>query len=477
MNERNQEHPSRKKPQPEYEYEDEIELMDYINVIWKKKWLILIPTFILVVLAAVYSLLQTPVWKVESILQPSKFFTQNEQGEYKEIIVTPPKQIASQINRDTYNHLLAAELNIDIRGFPKIEAETVQDTNLVAIATKVAEVEKGKEILLSLFKHLKRDLDKKVDVEMKNVDTQIKGKNNLIDNVNTQIENLNNKIELQKITIEDKQNAIKTKKNRIKDKENLIKTKQNAIKSKNLNIESKEIEKNVIKENIKSLQNKLEISKERAQALTEEMKEVKQRIQKIEEEQRKVLQKGTNKNALSILLYSNEIQNNFRYYNTLDEKLSNERVTQENITFSIDEKKESLKQIDNQIEQINTEIDNIRTEIDNIRTQIDDIHTQIDNIKNEIGKVENSIESIRNDITTKRNQIENIRNEIAFLKDKKARIDYAQLIKEPTSSLGPVAPKKKRNVVIAGVLGLFIFTLLAFFIEYIQKQKSQEESR
>jgi len=53
------------------------------------------------------------------------------------------------------------------------------------------------------------------------------------------------------------------------------------------------------------------------------------------------------------------------------------------------------------------------------------------------------------------------------------RIDYTQFIKEPTSSLYPVSPKKKRNVMIAGILGLMIFTMLAFFLEYIEKQKAK----
>jgi capsular polysaccharide biosynthesis protein len=56
--------------------------------------------------------------------------------------------------------------------------------------------------------------------------------------------------------------------------------------------------------------------------------------------------------------------------------------------------------------------------------------------------------------------------------EKKGRIDYAQLIKDPTSSLYPISPKKKLNILIAGILGLMIFTILAFFLEYIEKQKN-----
>jgi capsular polysaccharide biosynthesis protein len=54
-------------------------------------------------------------------------------------------------------------------------------------------------------------------------------------------------------------------------------------------------------------------------------------------------------------------------------------------------------------------------------------------------------------------------------------LDYAQLIKEPTSSLYPVAPRKKVNVAIAGVLGLNMFTMLAFFLEYLEKNKTRNK--
>ena len=88
-------------------------------------------------------------------------------------------------------------------------------------------------------------------------------------------------------------------------------------------------------------------------------------------------------------------------------------------------------------------------------------------IKNEIKTVKNAIEKIKNIINTQE-------TEINLLEDKKARIDYTQLIKEPTSSLYPVSPRKKLNVLIAGILGLFIFAILSFFLEYLEKQKTKK---
>jgi len=71
--------------------------------------------------------------------------------------------------------------------------------------------------------------------------------------------------------------------------------------------------------------------------------------------------------------------------------------------------------------------------------------------------------------------ISQIENTVNDLNEKRGRIDYAQLIKEPTSSLSPVSPRKKRNVLIAGILSLMIFTILAFFLEYIRKNRAKED--
>lgn len=453
--------------------ENEIELIDYLNILWKRKWLIIIPTFILVVAVGIYSFFLPKIYEIDAILLPSKFFAQTDQGKFEETVIVDPKQIAEQINEASYNHLIAAELNLNIKGFPKLRAENLKDTNLVRVSLREQEPEKAKLILRSLFNHLKADLDIKIDVENKGIDTQIESRKNSIKSKEVEIKDKENVIKLQEFSIKDRKNEIKTKQNRIKEKQNFIKTKENAIKLKNLNIESKEIEKKRKGKEINTLENKIKISEEREKSIREEMKEVKKRIDKIEEEQRKVLKKESDKNALSILLYSNEIQNNLKYHNTLDEKLTNEKITQENLNLTIEEKKESIKQIDNQIEQIKTRIDDTKVEMDDIRTQIDDIETQIDNIKNEIEKINYEINTVTNSITIKYNDIDNINNDISFLRERKARMDYTQLIKKPTSSLGPVSPKKRLNIIFAGIVGLLLFTLLTFFLEYIERQKNK----
>jgi len=398
------------------EYEQEKQLIDYLNVIWKRKWLIVIPTFILCVAVGIYSFLMPDVWEVDSIILPSKFIVQTEQGQFQEVLVADPSQISSQINQNTFNNLIAAELNINIREFPELEAEKLKDTNLIRISLKTQETDQAKTILLFLFNHLKSELDKKIDVEIKSIDTQISSSENLIN--------------LKNLTIEDRNNAIKIKKN--------------DIKIKKIDISSREIEKTKVSQEIQSAKNKQKISEERVNSIIEEMKSVKKRIDDLEEQQKKVLEQSKEGiEAISLLLYSSEVQQNFRYYNTLDEKINTEKISQENLNLLQLAKKEEIKQLDTQIEKLNTEIDNL--------------NTQVNEIKNDINKI--------------RNEIEDVNNQIALQKEKKGRIDYAKMIKAPTSSLNPVAPKKKRNVMLAGIIGLMIFSFLAFFLEYIEEQK------
>ena len=333
------------------EYEDEIELMDYLNVIWKKKWLIILPTLFCVVIAGIISFRLPHIWEVDAIIQPSKILVKTEQGQFEEVVVVSPKQIVGQISQEVYNRLIGAELNLDIRTFPTLKAENLRDTNLVRVSVREKDTEKAKLILLSLFKHLKADLDEKIDIEMKGIDSQIK---------------------------------------------------------------NQEIVKTMIEDQIKVFKSKLRIVKQRKKEIEAEMSDVRKRIKSLEEEQSVNLkkEKRSESESLGMLLYSNEIQQSLRYHNTLNELLNNKKIEEENLNLELDNGDKNISQIENTVNDLN---------------------------------------------------------------EKRGRIDYAQLIKEPTSSLSPVSPRKKRNVLIAGILSLMIFTILAFFLEYIRKNRAKED--
>jgi len=319
-------------------------LIDYLNILWQKKWLILLPTICLVIVVAIISILMPPVWEVEMIVQPAKFLSQTAPGQFIDVLITDPRQIATEINQRSYDFSIAKKLNLDFQKFPRLRAEYLKDTKLVRIGVNAKDVEKAKAILQSLFAILKDNLDKKIFIEIVNIDTEIK-KNELAGDLLT--------------------------------KEIVI------------------------------LQNKLNIFEQREREILAEMKAARERITRIEKEQLDAL-KGGGKEALAQLLYSNEIQQNFEYINTLNELISDKKIEREDLA---QKRKEN----------------------------------------------EQAIEVLRN---TNNN-----------LKEKKGRYDYTQVIKEATPSSFPVAPKKMINVLLAAILGLMIFSLVALFLAYLDKAK------
>jgi hypothetical protein len=342
---------------------------------------------------AVICFLVPAKWDIDTIIQPSKFFVQTEGGQLIEVLFQDPSQLVSEINEGAYDSIIADEMNIDIKKFPRIRARNLRGTQLVQAVLTGNDIEKATQILYSLFDHIKENIDKKTDVEIKDIDTNIE--------IN----------------------------------QNLIKHKELLIKENLKKIRLRQIEKNKTRQAISTAIKKLEISKDRINNIEIEMKDVKKRIDDLEQQQKKALEeKKDSIDAISLLLYSNEVQQNLRYYNTLDEKLSDERLNQENLSLFIKEKTEEIKELDTMIETIEIEIDKIKNEIDNVQ------------------------------------------KEIGFLEERKSRIDYTKLIKTPTSSLNPVSPKKAFNLLIAGILSLLFFTTLALLVEYLKKQRSHDQS-
>jgi len=319
-------------------------LIDYLNVLWKRKWLIILPTVCLVIVVVIISLLMPPVWEVEMIVQPAKFFSQTPGGQFIDVLITDPRQMATEINQKSYDFSIAEKLKLDIRKFPKLKAEYLKDTKLVRIAVNEKDVEKAKAILQSLFLLLKDNLDKRIFIEIDNINTEIK-KNEL------QIDLLTNEIII--------------------------------------------------------LQNKLNILEQREREILVEMKAAKERISRIEMEQLDAM-KGGGKEALGQLLYSNEIQKNFQYINTLNELISDKKIEREDLAQKRKENEQT---------------------------------------------------------------IEGLRNSDNNLKERKGKFDYTQMIKAATPSIFPVSPKKMLNVLLAGILGLMIFSLVALFLEYLDKAK------
>ncbi len=327
--------------------ENGFDLFDYLKIIYKKKWLIVSVTAVFLLGGFLFSLLFKPIYEVDALLLSAKFLTQNQGGNFEEIVVEEPQQIADKVNHKSYDARIAAELGLSARELQDIYAEKIRDTIMTRVWIRSRDIELSKKILSQLISLIREDMDKKIDVELKDIDYEIR---------------------------------------------------QN------------EIDKEGAKTEIEILNKKILISKQRQKDLIKEMESIKLRIGDIEEEQMKALKKESRSEAesLALLLYSNEIQQSLRSYEMLNEKLADERMREEAGYSEVKQQETKIQKAD---------------------------------------------------------------NEITILNERRGRLDFTKVIKEPTPSAEPVSPGLGLVVLVSFVLGLMISVLLALLVDYIQKRK------
>lgn len=171
------------------EYEGRIEWTKYLNIIWKRKWLIIIPALLCAVTAGVFSFLQPSEWEVTTTIQPGMFFNteRNERG-----LIIEGEILAGQINEGYYSNSIAAELNLNIIEVPKISARKLRWTELVEASIKTPDVEKAKLILHSLFNLIKNEIDPTIESTVKTSDAQVSNYQSIIEIETQGIQSLEN---------------------------------------------------------------------------------------------------------------------------------------------------------------------------------------------------------------------------------------------------------------------------------------------
>ena len=390
------------------------EFWGYLEIVKKRKWLILLPTFFCVLATGIYSFLATPVWRIDCIFQPSRIYLETSGGSLQEIINPDPRQITGQIAREIYNEPIARELKLDIKKFPKIAAETIRDTSLIQLSLKHTDIEVAKAILFSLTSRLKKEFDGRAQIERNGLDTRIA----LNDNLKAQKE-----LQTQELAYS-------------------IKMKDNEIRIRQKDILSLEIEKMKKEQARASAMAKIKISEEWVTSLSQERESVSKRMAGFEKALMDAqAEKKEAAQTVNLFLFANEVQQNLQYRTSLDEKMNAEKVARENLRLV-------FQTLEKESNQIDAQIGRIRTDIDTLTTQIADIKVGATRVLHEMKSLD-------------------YENEL--LRTRKARMDFAHLIKEPGPSLYPVAPRKKLNILLAGLLSLTAFSVLAFFLETLRK--------
>ena len=426
----NQESNQQQYPQNYPPYEDEINLIDYLRVLWKWKWLIIAGTLICAIIAAMISLQMPKIYRVAMVIEPGIIGLDKSRN----YIYMNSQNISGKINEGSYNKSIKKLLNTDSSKTNfEFKADVSKFTNQIRINAECKEKDinlglKASKLLIALISD---DGEKVVEQRKNDYDMQIVAKQNEISKVETQErKDIDEQILL-------KQNEIKkTEIQWRRDTDKQVRLKLNSINKK--------------RDQIKLQEGILETTRQRLKELELEAKKVKDNTEKIIKQRDILLKDSRTRDDISLLLYATTIQQNVSYSIQLGNQIYSLRT--------------NVQAKEANIEELNRDIDLVTTEIENLKLYgTETLQAKMDGIRTEIEKLKlQRAEGLPAEINIY------IKEQIKLLTSAKENISNIKVLQNPEVSSAPVKSKKKQIVLLSVVVGLFFMIFLAFFIEYIK---------
>ncbi|MBU1163849.1 MAG: hypothetical protein KKA75_06840 [Proteobacteria bacterium] len=392
------------KPNPiqdNYYPDDEIELIDYLRVLWKWKWLIIMGTFLCALVAFIYGFTH-PVVKMYEV---STFV----EIDPKVADSLNPK-VADSLNPNLTNSLDKIKLSIELGIFnaqimkdlsssgaaQKIEPLSFEvsipdNLNMLHIVYKTPYPDEGKAVSGLLVKQIEGAYKERIEQVMSEIDDFVKTKERDIKDI--------------------KDSIILAEKKSEKD----IAIKKNRIQSCAAKIKA-------LKENIGYIENTMAYMKK---ALQQAESNAEKLVPKIE--------------AALVDPQDSTDHGNIDIQGSAIQQLINHPIT------------------------LRSQIDSLAWEKEKFLVEILSEENKIEELKAEIELMKAKI-----NISAGERKITELKSEIESLKRNRDHITAIHLKQNPTVSPLPIKSKIKQKVLLAGVVGLFFFVFLAFFIEYIK---------
>ena len=377
--------------QNNYYPDDEIELIDYLRVLWKWKWLIISGALFCALAAFIYGFTHPAVkmYKVSTLVEINPKVT----GSPKETDL--PDKIKSGIESGIFDVQIMKDLSSS-SAYPNIETlafeiSVFKGLSILHIVYETPYPDAGKAVLDSLVKQLEESYKKRVEHTRSEIVDVVETKESFIKDI--------------------KERIMLTEKKNKKD----IMVKKNRIKSSTAKIEA-------LKENIGRIENTMVYMK---RALSQAESNAEKLVPKI-------------KAAL------------------VDPQDS---TGHENVDIRV-----------SAIQQLLNHPITLRNQIDSLAWEKEKILVDILSEKNRMKKLEAEIELLKakSNMSAEKIEIAKLKSEIESLKRDRNQLTAIIMKQNPTISSLSIKPTTKRNALLGGVVGLFFFVFLAFFIEYIK---------
>ena len=214
-------------PQNYLPCEDEINLIDYLRVLWKWKWLIMGGTLICAIVAAIISLQIPRIYEISTIVEPGIAGVKND-GSF--IYIDSVANIGGKIDEGTYNRRIEDALHLDpLKIGVKFKSVVSKNANVVKVTSQWKEknTDLGMKYAGQLVRFLIDDYERIVNHRKVVVDGQIFSMQNNIKKLETQSQLL---VEILR-DIKRRMDGLKREVNNVKNNtENLIKQRDSLLK-------------------------------------------------------------------------------------------------------------------------------------------------------------------------------------------------------------------------------------------------------
>jgi len=250
-------------------FDDEVQLIDYLRVIWRWKWLIILGTFLCMVVAAVVSFNMPKIYEVSMTIE-SGIIGVNKDGEF--IYLDSQHNIAGKIKGGLYNRRIQKALNINpLETGIKFEVGLQKGTSFIKVKSEWGknEVEFGKKTLVHLVAAISKEYENVVQQRKGDYEKQILIKQNQIKENEATLKIIQDR---EKELLQEIKNVKDNTERIVQERNNILQHKGNADDI-SLLIYSTTIQQNVAYFNQLSNQiNDIRTKKERASMKTENLK-------------------------------------------------------------------------------------------------------------------------------------------------------------------------------------------------------------
>ena len=281
------------------DYEDEIELIDILRVIWKWKYFILSGTVLCGLIAAIISFNMSKVYSIDMILRPG-LLSIGPEG--KNVYIDSPENIKALIDSGTFNKNILDYLNkIKMNDIPKkleFKVTIPKDSDTIKVEYETNDIKQGVAIQNFLSESLLNTYNKLLEYFISEFET-----------------------------------------------------KSSTLKS----------EINYVKATIQSYKRNLKNIEKRINELTSEIKLIKNNTVNLIKERNKLLSDNPkDKNTLSALVYTNTIQQNLELSNNYQNELNDYKQKKENELQNIEKSENEIEKQSNELKKLQIKKDNIQ---------------------------------------------------------------------------------------------------------------------